>query len=82
VEGRVPSTFTCQGRSSVLDEEAKEEVEGLILKIVQQNELTCAVVSYNLAQTARIASRIMIADAREDKFEVCQFSGGSEIQYN
>ena len=27
------------------DEEAKEEVEGFILKIVQQNELTCVIVS-------------------------------------
>jgi ABC-type iron transport system FetAB ATPase subunit len=48
----------CQQSS---DEEAKEEVEGLILKIVQQNELTCVIVSHDLAQAARIASRIMMS---------------------
>ena len=49
--------------TSALDEEAKEEVEALILKIVRQNALTCVIVSHDLAQAARIASRVMIVKA-------------------
>ena len=49
--------------TSALDEKAKDEVEALILKIVRQNALTCVMVSHDLAQAARIASRVMIVNA-------------------
>src|SRR5438132_13935336 len=62
-----PTALLMDEPTSALDEEAKEEVEGLILKIVQQNALTCVIVSHDLAQAARIASRIMIIKA--DKLE-------------
>ena len=58
-----PTALLMDEPTSALDEEAKEEVEGLILKIVQQNALTCVIVSHDLAQAARIASRIMIIKA-------------------
>jgi len=62
-----PTVLLMDEPTSALDEAAKEEVEGLILKIVQQNALTCVIVSHDLAQAARIASRIMIIKA--DKLE-------------
>jgi putative ABC transport system ATP-binding protein len=58
-----PTVLLMDEPTSALDEEAKEEVEALILQIVQQNALTCVIVSHDLAQAARIASRVMIIKA-------------------
>ena len=58
-----PAVLLMDEPTSALDEEAKEEVEALILQIVQQNALTCVIVSHDLAQAARIASRVMIIKA-------------------
>jgi ABC-type iron transport system FetAB ATPase subunit len=49
--------------TSALDEKSKEEVETLILKVVRQNSLTCVIVSHDLVQAARIASRVMLIKA-------------------
>jgi ABC-type sulfate/molybdate transport systems ATPase subunit len=49
--------------TSALDEEVKEEVEALILQIVRQNALTCLIVSHDLAQATRIASRVRMIKA-------------------
>ncbi len=58
-----PTVLLMDEPTSALDEEAKVEVEALILKIVQQNALTCVMVSHDLAQAARIASRVMMVKA-------------------
>jgi putative ABC transport system ATP-binding protein len=58
-----PTVLLMDEPTSALDEEAKEEVEALILKVVRQNALTCVIVSHDLAQAARIASRVMIVKA-------------------
>lgn len=58
-----PVVLLMDEPTSALDEEAKEEVEALILQIVQQNALTCVIVSHDLAQAARIASRVMMVKA-------------------
>ena len=58
-----PTVLLMDEPTSALDEEAKVEVEALILKIVQQNALTCVMVSHDLAQAARIASRVMTVKA-------------------
>ena len=58
-----PTVLLMDEPTSALDEEAKEEVEALILQIVQQNALTCVIVSHDLAQAARVASRVMIITA-------------------
>jgi len=58
-----PAVLLMDEPTSALDEEAKEEVEALILQIVQQNALTCLIVSHDLAQAARIASRVMMVKA-------------------
>jgi len=58
-----PTVLLMDEPTSALDEKAKEEVETLILKIVRDNALTCVIVSHDLAQAARIASRVMIIKA-------------------
>jgi ABC-type methionine transport system ATPase subunit len=58
-----PAVLLMDEPTSALDEKAKEAVEALILKIVRQNALTCVIVSHDLAQAARIASRVMIIKA-------------------
>src|SRR6266404_742837 len=58
-----PTVLLMDEPTSALDEKAKDEVEALILKIVRQNALTCVMVSHDLAQAARIASRVMIVNA-------------------
>ena len=58
-----PAILLMDEPTSALDEEAKEEVEALILKVVRQNALTCVIVSHDPAQAARIASRVMVVKA-------------------
>jgi putative ABC transport system ATP-binding protein len=58
-----PTVLLMDEPTSALDEKAKEEVETLILKVVKQNALTCVMVSHDLAQAARIASRVMVVKA-------------------
>jgi putative ABC transport system ATP-binding protein len=58
-----PTVLLMDEPTSALDEDAKEEVEALILKVVRQNALTCVIVSHDLAQAARIASRVMVVKA-------------------
>jgi len=58
-----PTVLLMDEPTSALDEEAKVEVEALILKIVKQNLLTCVIVSHDLAQAARIANRVMLLKA-------------------
>ena len=63
-----PTVLLMDEPTSALDEEAEEEVEALILKVVRQNALTCVIVSHDLAQAVRVASRVMIIKAgRLDK---------------
>ena len=58
-----PTVLLMDEPTSALDEKAKEEVATLILKIVRHNALTCVIVSHDLAQAARLASRVMIIKA-------------------
>jgi putative ABC transport system ATP-binding protein len=58
-----PTVLLMDEPTSALDEEAKEEVESFILKVVRHNALTCVIVSHDLAQAARIASRVMVVTA-------------------
>jgi ABC-type iron transport system FetAB ATPase subunit len=58
-----PGILLMDEPTSALDEKSKEEVEALILKVVRQNAFTCVIVSHDLAQAARIASRVMVVRA-------------------
>ena len=63
-----PEVLLLDEPTSALDEGAKSEVEKLILTVVRQNALTGVMVSHDLAQTARVADRVMVmSKGRLDK---------------
>jgi ABC-type proline/glycine betaine transport system ATPase subunit len=55
-----PEVLLLDEPTSALDAAAKDEVEKLILTVARQNELTCVMVSHDLAQAARVADRVMV----------------------
>jgi ABC-type glutathione transport system ATPase component len=46
--------------TSALDEEAKRGVEALIREIIADTQLTCVIVTHDMAQAARMANRVML----------------------
>ena len=54
-----PAVLLLDEPTSALDAEAKSEVERLILTVVRRNDLTCVMVSHDLAQAARVADQVM-----------------------
>ena len=63
-----PEVLLLDEPTSALDAESKDGIEKLILTVQKQNGLTCAMVSHDLAQAARIADRIMVMkNGRLDK---------------
>ena len=46
--------------TSALDEDAKAGVEALIRDIIRETHLTCVMVTHDMAQAARLATRIML----------------------
>jgi putative ABC transport system ATP-binding protein len=55
-----PAVLLLDEPTSALDADAKDEVEKLILSIVRRNDLTCVMVSHDLAQAARVADQVMV----------------------
>lgn len=55
-----PTVLLLDEPSSALDEEAKGEVESLIRDIITESQLTCIIVTHDIAQAARIATRVMV----------------------
>jgi putative ABC transport system ATP-binding protein len=55
-----PAVLLLDEPTSALDAEAKDEVERLILSVVRRNDLTCVMVSHDLAQAARVADQVMV----------------------
>ena len=55
-----PAVLLLDEPTSALDAEAKDEVERLILTVVRRNDLTCVMVSHDLAQAARVADQVMV----------------------
>ncbi len=58
-----PAVLLLDEPTSALDTVSKREVEELIRRIVAEEGLTCLVVTHDLAQTARMASRVMVLKA-------------------
>jgi putative ABC transport system ATP-binding protein len=54
-----PAVLLLDEPTSALDAEAKSEIERLILTVVRRNDLTCVMVSHDLAQAARVADQVM-----------------------
>jgi putative ABC transport system ATP-binding protein len=55
-----PHLLLLDEPTSALDEGAKMEIEKLVLKIVEQNRLTCIIVTHDVAQAARMADRVAV----------------------
>jgi putative ABC transport system ATP-binding protein len=57
-----PIVLLLDEPTSALDEQAKAEVESLIHEIIRETHLTCIVVTHDMAQAARIATRVMMLE--------------------
>ena len=57
-----PLALLLDEPTSALDEAAKLEVESAIQKIVRHQELTCVVVTHDLAQALRLAQRALVLE--------------------
>jgi putative ABC transport system ATP-binding protein len=58
-----PLVLLLDEPTSALDEAAKLEVESSIQKVVCEKSLTCVVVTHDLAQATRLASRALVLEA-------------------
>jgi putative ABC transport system ATP-binding protein len=57
-----PIVLLADEPTSSLDEEAKRGIESLLASIVQHQQLTCIMVTHDMAQAARLASRIAVLE--------------------
>jgi len=48
--------------TSALDERSKREIEALVLEVVRARSLTCVIITHDLAQAARVATRVLVLD--------------------
>lgn len=55
-----PQLLLLDEPTSALDEASRKEVEELISRIINQENLTCLIVTHDLAQAARMAKRAMV----------------------
>jgi putative ABC transport system ATP-binding protein len=58
-----PEVLLMDEPTSALDEGSKIEVESLIRDIIRDSDLTCVMVTHDMAQAARMADRAMILRA-------------------
>lgn len=58
-----PSVLLLDEPTSALDEASKLEIESLIQRIVQDQELTCVIVTHEIAQAARLADRALVLES-------------------
>ena len=58
-----PLVLLLDEPTSALDDAAKQEVEMLIQQIVQEQKLTCVIVTHDIAQASRLADRALLVEA-------------------
>jgi putative ABC transport system ATP-binding protein len=58
-----PQILLLDEPTSALDDEAKQGIESLIRKLVAETNLTCIMVTHDIAQSARLSSRVMVIEA-------------------
>jgi ABC-type iron transport system FetAB ATPase subunit len=58
-----PKVLLLDEPTSALDEEAKAGIESLIKRIVDQDRLTCMMVTHDVAQAERLADRVMTIES-------------------
>jgi putative ABC transport system ATP-binding protein len=57
-----PLVLLLDEPTSALDDGAKSQVEGLIGNIIRESGLTCVLVTHDVAQAARMATRVMMLE--------------------
>lgn len=55
-----PDVLLLDEPTSALDDAAQHEVEALLCRIMEHEDLTCLLVTHDIAQAARMASRAMV----------------------
>lgn len=55
-----PDVLLLDEPTSALDDAAEQEVEALFCRIMENEHLTCLVVTHDMAQAARMANRVMV----------------------
>ena len=58
-----PEVLLLDEPTSALDEGAKLGVEQLVAAIARERSLTCVIVTHDMAQAARIATRVLVLEA-------------------
>jgi putative ABC transport system ATP-binding protein len=58
-----PAVLLLDEPTSALDPRAKREIEALVLEVVRARGLTCVIITHDLAQAARIATRVLELEA-------------------
>ncbi|HYX52235.1 MAG TPA: phosphate ABC transporter ATP-binding protein [Candidatus Limnocylindrales bacterium] len=57
-----PAVLLLDEPTSALDEDAKAGVEALLREIIRDHNLTCVIVTHDMAQAARIAERVLLVE--------------------
>jgi putative ABC transport system ATP-binding protein len=57
-----PAVLLLDEPTSALDEDAKGEVEALLREIIRDRNLTCVIVTHDMAQAARFAGRLLLLE--------------------
>jgi putative ABC transport system ATP-binding protein len=57
-----PAVLLLDEPTSALDDAAKSGIESLIRDIIQRDRLTCVIVTHDIAQAARMATRVMMLE--------------------
>ncbi len=58
-----PSVLLLDEPTSALDDVAKREVEALLRHVARERALTCVMVTHDMAQAARLATRVLVLAA-------------------
>lgn len=58
-----PLVLLLDEPTSALDESAKRDVENLLQQIVREHQLTCVLVTHDIAQARRLADRALLLEA-------------------
>jgi putative ABC transport system ATP-binding protein len=57
-----PTVLLLDEPTSALDDRSKREIEALVLEVVRARALTCVIITHDLAQAARVASRVLVLE--------------------
>jgi putative ABC transport system ATP-binding protein len=57
-----PAVLLLDEPTSALDARSKREIEALLLEVVRARALTCVIITHDLAQAARVATRALVLE--------------------